>query len=623
MTSKSLSKKKDISSSLSFTGIAFTALLSLLVLNQGGYYADTACYAGIGATIIAILTWVINYRKQTILVIPPDSFLFIGIGISALIGSLLAGLNTLFILEGSPWFFAAAVAMVSAFMQKSERQATLDLLGWLGILSAMLGILMFAGIIPFEGSENAGRLQFTFQYANAAGIWYAVITILSFTSQNKHLQTLAFFPLVALFLTQSLGAILIFFIAVAMVLFNWRRTSKTKRMWSLLIQLICGILASAVQIALISSNLFASVVTILGFALAIVLEKYVHPSLEINNISTKRLIFNTFALCLLISIIGLCALVSTGRLPQALETFIERLLQTWDSIVLLQQNVLFGTGPDSWAYSYQNVQSIQYNALVIHNGYAQIALDSGLIGLALFIIMIIKGVKSLINPQSHRTLLLALMLALHFLIDFDIQFASLLALFILLIVPSSHKECGSMKAKRLATISLATISVLCITGCSLGLWSEFQRNLISEEAERYEWQQIVQQVESSELLANDPDVREVYLEGLFYLQDCAKVEETYKSWDNTTASETILTALALYQNNKPFDAETILLDKLFQQPKNIDFFTNAVSMMENYGVSNEAAKRYTEAAQIANQPAKGLGVFMRNQKTVPSHLQSR
>lgn len=604
----------------SFAGIAYIVLLLFLVVMQGGFYADAACIAGIAAAFVAVISFFVNRRNGIASRAPIASYLFIGMGAAALVGSVSAGLSTSYILESSPWFFAGAMAVVSACIPKDARNSALELLGWLGVLSAAIGILMFAGIIPLEGSQNAGRLQFTFQYANAAGIWLAVMATLTMTSEDKHLRVANFFPMMALLLTQSVGAILIFAAACVVVLIMWGRKGRVGRIWALLMQLLCVIVAGGVQIALVSQDILTPMLALLGFAALLLLRKFLGPLLEELDVSAKSLLAITLIVCVFGVVVCFGALALTGRFQQAFQTFIERILQTEDALVLLQNGILFGIGPDAWSQLYHSVQTIQYTASVVHNGYAQIALDSGLIGLALFLGAIAKGLLALGKDRDYRAILLAAMMAVHFLIDFDLQFASLIALFVLFIVPSLETGDPFAPVTMRGVISLIVACILCVGGCMLGLWSQVQRDAVYVHAQDGDWPEVARQVEANDLFINDPDLRDLYLEALVNLQEYSQAADAYRSWNCTTANEAMLAAFALYQENRPLEAEEVLTDKLFQEPKNIDYFSDVVDVLKNNGASKAARERYAEAAYIANQPAQGLGSFMGNQKSVPDEL---
>lgn len=615
-----IDETKSIEAQEYIPGVSFVALVFVLTLLQGGFYAEAYCVVGIAIVVIALITYVIARRRYQVLHVPASVYLFLGIAISALVGSWLAGLNASFITESAIWPFAAAAAVLSAFIFKGARAFVFDLLGWAGVVSACLAILMFAGILPFEGAENMGRLQFTFQYANAAGIWFAVMAVLAITSDAKRLRILAFFPIVALLFTQSVGAVAVFVIASVAVLVRWGRKRAAARVWALLMQLLCAFAVGGVQIALVASALLSPVIALAGFVLLVLLRRFLGPALEEREVSSRTLLAISLGLFVLGIVAGIVVLAFTGRFPQATQTFIERILQTQDAFELLKQGFVFGTGPGSWSYLYQEVQTIQYTASVVHNSFAQVALDSGIIGLILFLIVVVRGFLLLGKAKDWRVVLLAAMMTLHFLIDFDLQFASLLMLFMLFIVPSQDEASPSAHGEWLSLVSVIAVSILCLCGCAMGLWVQVQKDEVFAYAQERDWELVEQRLEDDPLLALDPEMRALYLQILINQAEYSKAALAYHSLAHTTANEATLAAYALYQAGCPLEAEEVLVEKLFQQPKNYDYFNDVAEILSSQSASASAIERYEDATLLANQQPQGLGSFMTNQKEVPATL---
>lgn len=613
-----MSETKSIDPIDYLPGASFVVLLCVLLLLQGGFYAEATCAVGIVIVLMAIASFIVEFRRGIILHVPLAAYLFLGIVVSALIGSFIAGMNANFVTEASIWPFAAGAALLSAFALKETRESIFNVLGWVGIASACLAILMFAGIIPFEGSENLGRLQFTFQYANAAGIWFAVMAALAMVSEDKRLRICAFFPQMALLLTQSGGSIVVFVIVCAVILFRWGRQGLAARSWALLMQLFCAIAAGGMQIVAIPDLVLSPLSALGGFALLLLLRRFLGPALEDRNLSRSALLGISLGLFLFGVAACMVMFALTGRIAQASQTFVERMLQTQDAFELAKGGLLFGTGPGSWAYLYQGVQTVQYIAWVVHNSYAQILLDSGIIGLALFLGIIARGVMLLLKECDWRSLLLAAMMVVHFLVDFDLQFSSLLMLCVFFIVPSYDELSLPASKDGLSVLALSVVSILCLVGCVAGLWVQVQKNDLYALAQSDGWQQVRERLEEDDFLTQDPEMRVLYLQCLLSLEEYEQAVRSYYSWDHTTTNEATFTAYALYQANRPSEAEEVLVEKLFEQPKNIDYFTDVAEIFETKGASELAAERYAEAAALGNQSAQGMGSLKDSQKPISS-----
>ena len=57
-----------------------------------------------------------------------------------------------------------------------------------GVLSAAAGLIMYFVMSDNELFVAGNSLMFTFQYANAAGCWYAACFVLALFSENKYIR---------------------------------------------------------------------------------------------------------------------------------------------------------------------------------------------------------------------------------------------------------------------------------------------------------------------------------------------------------------------------------------------------------------------------------------------------
>ncbi|MDR0999256.1 MAG: hypothetical protein LBL96_00380 [Clostridiales bacterium] len=113
--------------------------------------------------------------------------------------------------------FTAILALTVIYNLKNLNIATVILLS--GIIAAILGIATFLGIIDFAEASFEGRLQGTFRYANAAGIFFAVCAFITRTYIQTRKKHIAFVFELVLLLTQSIGAIATYLLAWMLYLF--------------------------------------------------------------------------------------------------------------------------------------------------------------------------------------------------------------------------------------------------------------------------------------------------------------------------------------------------------------------------------------------------------------------
>ena len=220
----------------SWEGTLFIGLLAVLVVCQGGYYAQPACVIGVlacAAIVVSAAARVMSRRfsrrkgpdekscvclaqvAQAAQVVP--ALLLAGVGVCGLLSGLAHGLTLAHVSEASPWFVAAALAMLGV-LGRDGGEAALGLLLPLGVLCAVFGVFMVSGVVPYAGSVNAERLQFTFQYANTAGLWFAALAILTCATSGSARLGAPFLLSFALLLTQSVGSITLFAIAFSLLL---------------------------------------------------------------------------------------------------------------------------------------------------------------------------------------------------------------------------------------------------------------------------------------------------------------------------------------------------------------------------------------------------------------------
>jgi hypothetical protein len=193
---------------------AIMALFIITVVWQGGFSDMAWCVAGLVFAVCAFFS-----TKK----LPPKEIVY---PFAALI--LLYALSS--VLHGAHFESALQTARpVVAFlaliaMYNAKLPDLHSMLLAVGVIAAILGIATFFGIVDFPGARFNGRLQGTFQYANAAGIFFAVCAFLTRTGPRSRKRPVAFLFECALLLTQSVGAI-------ATYLLGWMLLFVTEKKW--------------------------------------------------------------------------------------------------------------------------------------------------------------------------------------------------------------------------------------------------------------------------------------------------------------------------------------------------------------------------------------------------------
>lgn len=118
---------------------------------------------------------------------------------------------------------ACCGAFLYLYLSLSQREKG-RLLDWVALASGLfagIAILAFCGVVPLTGAVSARRLQFTFQYANAAGSWFAAAALLAQDREEARARRMTLPCVTALLLTRSMGALALY--GILQLIRFWRR----------------------------------------------------------------------------------------------------------------------------------------------------------------------------------------------------------------------------------------------------------------------------------------------------------------------------------------------------------------------------------------------------------------
>ncbi len=336
------------------------------------------------------------------------------------------------------------------------------------IIISVISILALAGLFRISGNSIAGRLQFTFQYANAAGIYFAAIALMMQGICDKKLMR--FIPVVetALFLTRSIGAVACYFVGLAIAVFVIQKADRLKA--------IAGnfsrISISAIFVVMLYLSIFKIKTSVLAaFILGVLL--FLCWYYEETDYFIKKFKINyLFAAGLVL--IAVYFLFS-NRMHQGAQTFTERLVQIIDGLRVVKSNPVFGIGPGNWQYMQEKWKSAQYTAQIIHSSFIQIAVDAGIPAFLLAAALIIYKFKKVrLNGYLKAA---AIAILLHSILDFSLKFLSIDLVLIFILNYGAESSAEDIKYKKTTRlIGILTGIVLCI--CFTGL-------MITSKAEQY------------------------------------------------------------------------------------------------------------------------------------------
>lgn len=565
-----------LEASVNMWSAAPAALLAILLALQGGYYPAALGIASIAFAALGCARAIRDRPRK------PHAPLIASIAFAI---CLLAWCAARSFLDGIASYEtlaamarpALAIATAAYWLQLSqaEKHSAIQLIAYEGALFSVVALLMFARVLPYPGAVVDGRLQFTFQYANAAGAYFAVMSCLIWSqARTRAAKALVAAPSICTALTQSMGT----FAATALVAGAWAvkklKLARLRRDNATQTKATAGkiVIAALGAVALAAPAVFIGV---------------------------------------------------PERLDSALQTGMERIIQTIDGTRALASAPLIGIGPQQWRVVHPLVQSAQYTANVIHNGYLGFSLSYGLIGTALAalcMLMLWKGTTKAAEdriPGAHPA---AALLLIHVLVDFDLAFGSIIMLLVLALLsnrefPSTARTASSAPDQhaRARFLLPATLVVTLLACGASALVFDVRENQILSDIQASGPQAVSQQIAADPLARRDQTVRTRLYQSCVTSDECEAALELNDKVPLAVAAPG-MTALArcLYTAQRPEEAELLLLNALQDRPYDIAAYTQAADLFARYDASEEAKQCYEalrglSMSHLATWPASLLG----------------
>lgn len=122
--------------------------------------------------------------------------------------------------------------------------------------------------------------------------------------------------------------------------------------------------------------------------------------------------------------------------------YIKDALKIWKSSI---KNILIGVGGEGFRNEYKYFKTSDYNSTEVHNIYIQILLESGIVGLAIFILFIFQIIK---KTKFNYLKLSWYVIIVHGIFDLDFSYMIILAIFGILTGLLDKKEKYDIKEKR-------------------------------------------------------------------------------------------------------------------------------------------------------------------------------
>ncbi|HHY06220.1 MAG TPA: hypothetical protein GX532_04500 [Clostridia bacterium] len=488
---KRAAKKTSSENKISFQVIKYLFLLLLFLapLKQGMFFE--AQFWPI-AIIMALLFFYVIYKKG----------LEVKFGIPEFLLLLLAGSYFLsFLGAASPHqayvgflkyiFYFVACFLTAQLWEEAEQGKKAVLLTIIGTITVgtIMTFLAQAQLLEETNLIIGRRFSSTFHYANTyAAVLAASIPLtayLSLASTKKWVKALLlsawFLNTVAFYAALSRGALLVYLPALLCLLFFLEKGQRGLTFGNLL---LINALALASANFILPSQDIKTIYILLG---GLVLVLFFNLLVETKALRIPFFVMLIIALLLaggVIAVEHFPEKASLAQLKRLTSITLERggagsrLYFYEDAVKLFQEHWLLGTGAGGWGALYKTRQGHLYDSTEVHSSVLQIMVESGIIGVALFLGIfgfllgqqIWRSRKQKSTALARVVLLAVFVLFFHSLIDFDLTVTAVpLYLFVLVGLLGSEYSLKLRYSKPLRIISLVLSAVLFFSAASMGL----------------------------------------------------------------------------------------------------------------------------------------------------------
>lgn len=568
----------------SATEIFLTLLTLGAVLLQGGYYPTVFLLA---ALILAALLLV---RRRASL--PVERCLWL-MALLYLAASAAQGYQADSLAQAAlPGACALFLAAYRTLPGPKRTSLLAGLLAGSGVFAAM-ALLAFCGLLPLRGAVVSHRLQFTFQYANAAGSWFAAMALLAQDWEDRRLRRLAVPFVTALCLTRSVGALGLYALAQGLRAALGRR----ERLWT------DTVLLNAAGV------LFAALLyPVQGWPALPLLALLYGTGWYFDVLLPRLKKLRVHWLCLPAGCAAIGAALVSRRFSSSLGTFAERLVQIADGLRGAAAHPLLGFGAGNWAQVVPHYQSAQYVSAVVHSAPVQILVDAGVPAL-----LAAGAFLALAWRQRGRTRsqsLAAGVLVLHSLLDFTLQFFPIGALLLALLFAGEAPEGEPVRADWRRAPALLLAGGLCLWL----LWGEMETKQLTYAAQRGDWSAAAERYEDRRFLfGGSRKARHLYVYALHSLGEPARVLAATEDVGALEMEEILLRAQALEDLGDREGACRLLLSQLEEQLCQPVFFQRTAALLLEWEADDETVAAYNTLAERANETRSALSALMGNQ----------
>lgn len=583
------------------------AVIALLVFAQGGFFSLMPCLLGALLCVVLAMIWFRDPLRNQRTPWPP--ILLFGMVGAYVMSAVINGPSLTSLAETGSWVICAATCLWAASMDDEKKASSLTGLCLLFCATSILGFCVYAGLLtPLEGMVE-DRLQFTFQYANAAAAWYAVGTFLCALSPNEGLRNLACIPVTALLLTQSAGCLIVFVPLSVVCGIMLAKCGKGHMAVNATLQ---GLLA-IVAFALLHVPLRAAGLVAAGLVFVLWHRKGSEFVAWLYAWGLRR--FFVVLGCLVVLLIALAVVILQRRMGQAATSFAERMYHVHDGLTLWKGQPLLGVGPDNWQYLYRYIQSAQYNTTVVHSSLVQILLDSGVMGFGFLVAACVAGIRNLWRTWRVEQdgwglacLLSVIQLLAHSLLEFNLQFSSLACLLTWLLGMGDQSQLRSSFVNGLQS-ALAFMFVglpICLLGCA----SILTLDGIQQSLQNQDYAACQRSFKNNPLAQIDVSAQECNLIALSVEGDNQGVVAAFSSMPVPTDASVLTAARAGYALGQRTEAGSVLIAHMNSEPFSVEYIRAANGIIREQGLDDAQVPEYRAAIERANELSAQVSAWL-------------
>lgn len=560
------------------------------VLVQGGYFPTIFLMAALAMSVMLL-----SVKKP---VIPRGAGWSLALAGWYLLAALRGGYRADTLSQAFLPMGCALFLVLYCGLPKEKKQRCLSILMMGSGILAGVSILAYSGVLPLEAAVTSRRLQGTFQYANAAGSWFAAMAVLTQDSENPRCRKFNLSILTALLLTRSTGALGLYALTQGARAVLRRREGE----WANIVLLNTAALPFALFFYLVPgwpALPALALLYLLGWYLERLLPKARQLRLEWA--------------CLFFGGGAAVAFLAGRRFASSLGTFAERLVHMKDGFGAILLHPVFGLGAGCWAEAAPYYQSAQYSATVIHSSPVLIGVDAGVPAMLLALGLIVCGWR-----RGGRTLgqtLAVLLLVLHSVFDFTVCFYPLavLVLALLFVGGETVQNSGPDKGRRKAAV-WRTGAVVCVVLSAWLLAGELETKRLNTCINAQDWTGAVSCYEHRQMLFGESQkARSAYV---YALTSRGDMEGVLRATENTAfppLHELLSRAQALNAVGDRDAACGLLLEQLERRRYQTELFQRTAELLRRWEADADTVSAYNRIVDLANGGRTLLGDLMGNQ----------